>query len=244
MRLLIFRHGKSYKHVNEKGFPQIIGGDELLNPKLTEEGIIAAKKLGDILRQYDVTACYSSTLIRAIQTATTAIGSYMDEYDIFWEDNLKERKFEGLTGCYADEVVLSDMFMQEYDIENIENLLGEPVEGRSKEEYIKHVLYEINAPNIDATTILTTNHDPKIIESRASIATRIQEVERRLCEIYDKNDTIAISTHGDVTRTWLNLVMTNQERYDIATINMVKAIPSKGFYRKVDNCQLYEIVLV
>lgn len=244
MKLLISRHGKSRKKVNEKGFPEILGGSYDFDRELAEKGIDQAEDLGRLMKVKEIDAAYSSELTRAVQTASVAIGVCGQVSYVTPDKRLNERNFGKLSGEFSDEFVLRDDIIPCLDQEALEDYLGIPNHFALFKEYLKHVLYEVNPPNIDATTIITINSKfPEEFKSESAedIAKRINSFEDYLLDRYNPDNNIAVFCHGDVMRCWLAKVERQPERYSQETLERVKAIPNKGIYRKISNCSLFDI---
>lgn len=245
MKLLIARHGKNKKEFNAMGFPQMLGGSYKYNRGLTEDGIDEVKKkLLKRLLDKKIDAVYSSDLIRAIQTAEIAVSGL--ELKINRDKRLNEMHFGDLSGEYCDEAVLREDVISILDQKKIEDHLGIPNKFKSFRDYLQHVIYEVDAPNEEATNIITINSELSSlgVESVAEACSRLNGFEVYLVKEHDKNSTIAVFSHGDLIKCWLHKVVTEPQKYSPSTMEMAENIPNKGVYREVSNCSLYEIVLV
>jgi len=242
MKLLISRHGDCKKEINQKGFPQILGGSYEYNVGLTEKGFSQARRLSDIISQENVSAAYSSSLTRAIQTAETALknkGISLSENEL-----LNERHFGSLSGVFCDEAVLKYGVIHELNKKILEKLLGLEYKHPTISAYLKDVLYR-KKPNINATTLITINHDFPLehVESIDTIKERINEFEEMIRKYHGQKENVAIFTHGDVIRCWLEMIIDNPERYSTETYQKTKEMPNKGRYRSVGNCEVFSFVL-
>lgn len=245
MKLLIARHGKSRKKKNKKGFPQILGGSYDYDAELAEKGFEQAVQLGTLLKGKDIDAVFSSDLTRAIQTAETASKIFSPGIEITHDPLLNERYFGELSGEYCDEAVLREDVFPYLDQERIPRMIGIPNTFPGFRKYLEHVLYEVNPPNIPATNIITINSNLSDlgVEPAPSAMQRITEFEETLKKECPKGSTVAVFCHGDVIKCWLANIEDNPERYSKKTFEAAKAIPSKGLYRPVSNCSLFEVCL-
>jgi len=230
MKLYIARHGQSKKEVNSKGYFQILGGSTSYNKSLTKKGISQAEELGKLFKDKKIDAVYSSKLLRAKQTAKIALL----DYEITYDARLNEKNFGKFSGMFSDHVILVNE--DHVDLPLIKSLLGE-LKGR---DYLKSLLYDTNDDNI--TTVITINSIFPGVEKVEEIIERIKSFESDVRKSNCEN--VVVICHSGVIRCWMKNVLDEPEKYSAGTVKKIKSLPSKGVYRDVENCSLYEFVLV
>ena len=252
MKILIARHGKSKKRLNERGFPEILGGDYKFDKELAGEGVLHAEELGRLMQEYRIAAFYSSNLIRAIQTATISAGVYGHGFISSVPDaRLNERHFGKMSGEFCDETVLrTELFdwmkeprrIREYQ-KRIAGFLGVPDTFGTFREYLAHLIYG-EKPNIEATNIITINSEfPALgVEPVQEITGRVNDFENSLLQRHG-DETVAVVCHGDVIKCWLAKAAAQPERYSPECVARAQEMPNRGLYREIPNRSLFEIVL-
>ena len=95
--LVLLRHGESQWNKENKftGFKDI---------DLSENGILAAKSAGTVLKNIKFDNVFTSTLKRAYNTATLALTEAGQGVDLIRHDDLRERDYGDLTGLNKDEM--------------------------------------------------------------------------------------------------------------------------------------------
>lgn len=89
MQIIFTRHGETNTNVDK-----VIAGH--MQAVLTEKGIAQAKKLGEQLRDFRITAAYVSPLVRAQDTFTNAFPN--PNFPVYTEELVIERNFGPLEG--------------------------------------------------------------------------------------------------------------------------------------------------
>lgn len=132
MKVTIVRHGKT--EYNKLG--KIQG---LKNISLNDEGREQAKKLKEEIKDKHFDICFSSPLIRAMETAMILVG---DKVQINLDDRLKERDMGDLEGIQKDTYDFKKYWNYElncgdYNIEKIQNIFNRVNDflGYLKENY-------------------------------------------------------------------------------------------------------------
>lgn len=158
---------------------------------LSEEGRIQARLLGERMKRYKIDALYSSTLIRAVETAKTAF-AYNKELsgNIQLRQGLEEIDFGILTGQKDPEV---KKFYREYYEEQLNNF----VEGRVQRGT---ALEEVNAFIGDFFVPPEEMWYPEG-ENGAMVLERVMPVIKEWIE--SGKESIAAITHGGVIRILL-----------------------------------------
>lgn len=98
MKIYLLRHTET--KMNEEG--KIQGK---INTELSRKGMKEAEKIRDNLKDYDFDVCFSSPLIRAMQTAFTVVG---DRVLILKDDRLIERDLGSYEGKDKKDNILDD----------------------------------------------------------------------------------------------------------------------------------------
>ena len=96
-KIFIFRHGETYdnKHHDFSGFR---------NVELDEGGIAEAKRIGEQLKNENVTKAYQSDLIRSQHTLQLVLNGYHKNVEIITDARIKERDYGDLTALNKDEI--------------------------------------------------------------------------------------------------------------------------------------------
>ncbi len=162
-----------------------------VNVPLSEEGRIQSRLLGERMKSYKLDVIYSSTLVRAVETARTAF-AYNKELleNLQLRQGLEEIDFGILTGQKDEEV---KKFYNEYYQEQLDNFM----EGRVQQGT---ALEEVNAFIGDFFVPPEEMWYPEG-ENGAMVLERVMPVVKEWIESGKKN--IAVVTHGGLIRTLL-----------------------------------------
>lgn len=250
MKIIAMRHGDAKKDVNEKGFPQILGGSYDFDRTLTQRGMNQAKSLGRQLVGEGFDFAYTSALERAIQTGEIALDIVGDNILTEIRAELNERHFGQLSGGYCDEILFRDDVFGQMNPILVEQYLGIPNQFEASQEgfrrYLEHVIYGRGFNDIEATNIITINTElPDLgLEPVEKVKERLMRFEDMLKMKHGKYESIAVFCHGDVIKCWIDNVVSHPERYTSKSVANAAAIPSRGYYRKVPDCFLFKAELV
>ncbi len=126
-RFVLIRHGQTYWNQKKKMQGQV-------NIPLNMKGHQQARKLSVELRQCDFDMCYSSPLIRAVQTAHAVIGN--DEIPIIKNELLAEQGYGVCEGQWQPLVFRLPLFTMYHYLHHPEKYVP-PIGGESMEDMVK-----------------------------------------------------------------------------------------------------------
>lgn len=210
MRLLFVRHGESIWNEEER-----VQGQQ--DVPLSERGRNQSIALGKRLKGIEISACFSSPLKRAIETANLVLTTSGNIVPITTLPELVERNFGCWEGMKVDE--LKVLFAEDFNRWVKSHYISPPPNGESIEDLMARVergLKKILAQSQNGT-VLVVGHSGSI---KAAICTLFRTPYQSFAKLKIDNASLTIVEIQD-SQIWLTLLNDTCHLHDTASENEI-----------------------